>query len=118
MVLRGLLLIVPSFAIVGFAQNMPTLYLGLTLYALSTSVVVPCMTTLVSHYGNVSQKGKNLMKFLNFFSIFLNFYPRALAPSGSYYLILLLKIFCLQKHLSQFPHENVPKHKFTLEMVP
>jgi len=57
MVLRGLLLIVPSFAIVGFAQNMWTLYLGLTLYALSTSVVVPCMTTLVSHYGNVSQKG-------------------------------------------------------------
>ena len=28
MVLRGLLLIVPSFAIVGFAQNIPTLYLG------------------------------------------------------------------------------------------
>lgn len=57
MVLRGLLLIVPSFAIVGFAQNIPTLYLGLALYALSTSVVVPCMTTLVSHYGTVSQKG-------------------------------------------------------------
>eukprot|EP00093_Oithona_nana_P005982 05982.XXX_126793_124899_1 [CDS] Oithona nana genome sequencing. len=57
MVLRGLLLIVPSFAFVGFAQNLPTLYFGLALYALSTSVVVPCMTTLVSHYGNVSQKG-------------------------------------------------------------
>ena len=57
MVLRGLLLIVPSFAIVGFSQNMWQLYLGLTLYALSTSVVVPCMTTMVSHYGNVSQKG-------------------------------------------------------------
>ena len=28
MVLRGLLLIVPSFAIVGFAQNIPTLYVG------------------------------------------------------------------------------------------
>ena len=28
MVLRGLLLIVPSFAIVGFSQNIPTLYLG------------------------------------------------------------------------------------------
>merc|ERR1712223_812260 len=55
--MRGLLLIVPSFAIVGFAQNIPTLYLGLAFYALSTSVVVPCMTTLVSHYGTVSQKG-------------------------------------------------------------
>ena len=60
MVLRGLLLIVPSFAIVGFSQNMWQLYLGLTLYALSTSVVVPCMTTMVSHYGNVSQKGKKI----------------------------------------------------------
>jgi MFS family permease len=57
MVLRGLLIIVPSFAIVGFAQNKLTLYFGLALYALSTSVVVPCMTTMVSHYGNVSQKG-------------------------------------------------------------
>ena len=28
MVLRGLLLIVPSFAFVGFAQNLPTLYFG------------------------------------------------------------------------------------------
>merc|ERR1712020_67718 len=69
MVLRGLLLIVPSFAIVGFAQNMWTLYLGLTLYALSTSVVVPCMTTLVSHYGNVSQKGIILGVFRSLVSI-------------------------------------------------
>ncbi len=57
MVLRGLLIIVPSFAIIGFAQNKLTLYFGLSLYALSTSVVVPCLTTIVSHYGSVSQKG-------------------------------------------------------------
>ena len=40
--------------------NLKSLFLsipGLALYALSTSVVVPCMTTLVSHYGTVSQKG-------------------------------------------------------------
>ena len=31
----------------------------------------------------------------------------------------LLKNFChLQKHLSQFTLENVPKHKFTLNIVP
>ena len=55
--LRGLILIVPSFAIVGFAYNLWTLYLGLALYALSTAVCVPCMTTLVSTYGDASQKG-------------------------------------------------------------
>ena len=33
------------------------LYIGLALYALSTSVVVPCMTTLVSQYGDANQKG-------------------------------------------------------------
>ena len=33
------------------------LYFGLTLYALSTAVVVPCMTTLVSQYGDANQKG-------------------------------------------------------------
>lgn len=57
MVLYGLLLIIPSFAIVGFAYNIFTLYVGLALYALSTSVCVPCMTTLVSSYGDANQKG-------------------------------------------------------------
>jgi hypothetical protein len=33
------------------------LYFGLTLYALSTAVVVPCMSTLVSQYGDANQKG-------------------------------------------------------------
>ena len=57
LVLYGLLAIIPSFAIIGFAYNLWTLYLGLALYALSTSVCVPCMSTLVSGYGDVSQKG-------------------------------------------------------------
>ncbi len=54
---RGLILIIPSFAIIGFAYNLWTLYAGLALYALSTSVCVPCMTTVVSTYGDASQKG-------------------------------------------------------------
>jgi len=33
------------------------LYIGLALYALSTAVVVPCMTTLVSNHGDANQKG-------------------------------------------------------------
>ena len=57
MALYGLLLIIPSFALIGFAGDLPTLYSGLALYAISTSVVVPCLTTMVSKYGDVSQKG-------------------------------------------------------------
>ncbi len=57
MALRGLILIVPAYAIVGFAYSVTSLYVGLALYALSTSVCVPCMTTLVSAYGDASQKG-------------------------------------------------------------
>ena len=38
MALRGLLLIVPSFAVVGFAYSLPMLYFGLFLYAVSTAI--------------------------------------------------------------------------------
>lgn len=53
----ALLLIVPSFAIVGMSQSMLSLYFGLGLYAVSTAFVVPCMTTMVSQYGEHHQKG-------------------------------------------------------------
>ena len=54
---RGLLLIVPSFVIVGLSSSMAQLYLGLGLYAVSTAFVVPCLTSLVSQYGENHQKG-------------------------------------------------------------
>jgi len=55
--MMGLLLIVPSFAIVGSAYSLPTLYLGLSLYAISTAFVVPMLSSLVSQYGGDHQKG-------------------------------------------------------------
>jgi len=53
----GLLLIVPSFVIVGLCSTMLQLYTGLGLYAASTAFVVPCLTTLVAGYGETHQKG-------------------------------------------------------------
>lgn len=53
----ALLLIVPSFIIVGSCSSLPQLYTGLALYATSTAFVVPCLTTLVSRYGADHQKG-------------------------------------------------------------
>ncbi|XP_071448416.1 major facilitator superfamily domain-containing protein 10 [Hetaerina americana] len=53
----GLLLIVPSFVCVGLASSSTLLYVGLLLFAVSTSMVVPCMMTLVSKFGTHDQKG-------------------------------------------------------------
>jgi len=55
--MAGLLLIVPSFVIVGNSQTIAQLYTGLGLYAVSTAFVVPCLTSLVSQYGEHHQKG-------------------------------------------------------------
>lgn len=53
----GLLLIIPSFICVGLASTPVLLYVGLFLFAVSTAMVVPCMTTLVSRLGADHQKG-------------------------------------------------------------
>lgn len=53
----GLLLIIPSFVCVGLASTTFLLYIGVFLFAVSTSMVVPCMTTLVSRLGADHQKG-------------------------------------------------------------
>lgn len=54
---QGLLLIIPAFFCVGLATTQTLLYLGLFLFAVSTSMVVPSTMTLVSQFGTESQKG-------------------------------------------------------------
>nr|CAD7457175.1 unnamed protein product [Timema tahoe] len=53
----GLFLIVPSYVCVGLASSYILLYVGLFLYAVSTAMVVSCLTTLVSKHGSHDQKG-------------------------------------------------------------
>ncbi|XP_050313814.1 major facilitator superfamily domain-containing protein 10 [Anthonomus grandis grandis] len=53
----GLWIIIPSFVCVGLANGPLMLYLGLFLYAVSTAMVVPSITTLASRYGGEQQKG-------------------------------------------------------------
>nr|CAG4652001.1 EOG090X09U7 [Triops cancriformis] len=55
--LLGLLLVIPSFVIIGIATSAPILYVGLALYSFASATVVPCLTTMVSSYGNANQKG-------------------------------------------------------------
>ena len=64
MALRGLLLIVPSFAVVGFAYSLPMLYLGLFLYAVSTAI----WDVKLPHKTYFWANGKHKSNFVNSFS--------------------------------------------------
>ena len=53
----GLVVVVPSFIIMGLAKSIGQIYWSLTLYAFSSAVVVPCLTTIVSSQGPTEQRG-------------------------------------------------------------
>nr|CAG4644134.1 EOG090X09U7 [Lepidurus arcticus] len=55
--LLGLLLVIPSFVIIGIASSAPILFVGLAFYSFASATVVPCLTTMVSSFGNSNQKG-------------------------------------------------------------
>ncbi|KAL1492911.1 hypothetical protein ABEB36_011078 [Hypothenemus hampei] len=71
----GLCIIIPSYAFVGLARGPWFLYFGLFLYAVSTAMVVSCITTLASQYGSTQQKGTVLGIFRS-----LGALARALGP--------------------------------------
>jgi len=106
--LWGLLVVVPSFAIVGSSWNMYSLYSGLFLYAVSTAFVVPCITTLVSTYGEPHQKGIIIGIFRSLGAlgralgpIFGSFLFWSLGPELSYALggFLLLVPYCILRNV-------------------
>lgn len=49
--------LIPAFIMIGVSWNVTILYIGLALYAFAAAIVVPCLSTLVSDYGSVNQKG-------------------------------------------------------------
>lgn len=73
--LVGIMMIIPSFIIIGVSWSPYVLYCGLLLYAFSSGTVVPCLTTLVSKYGAPTQKGTILGIFRS-----LGALARALGP--------------------------------------
>ncbi|XP_053107878.1 major facilitator superfamily domain-containing protein 10 isoform X1 [Hemicordylus capensis] len=54
---RAIMLSVPAFLLIGWSTNLIILSAGLLFYSFAAAVVVPCMSTVVSGYGSVSQKG-------------------------------------------------------------
>ncbi|XP_027206946.2 major facilitator superfamily domain-containing protein 10 isoform X1 [Penaeus vannamei] len=53
----GLVMMIPAFILVGASETNLGLYAGLTLYALGSSMMVPCLTALASYHGADSHKG-------------------------------------------------------------
>lgn len=53
----AMITLIPAFILIGFSWNVTMLYIGLALYSFAAAVVVPCLSTIVSDYGSVSQKG-------------------------------------------------------------
>ncbi|KAM8939554.1 major facilitator superfamily domain-containing protein 10 [Pelodytes ibericus] len=54
---RAILLLIPAFMLIGWANSIVMLGSGLLLYSLAAAIVVPCLSSLVSVYGSASQKG-------------------------------------------------------------
>lgn len=53
----AIITLIPAFIIIGISWNVTMLYIGLALYSFAAAIVVPCLSTLVSDYGSVNQKG-------------------------------------------------------------
>ncbi|XP_042238235.1 major facilitator superfamily domain-containing protein 10-like isoform X2 [Homarus americanus] len=54
---KGLIMMIPAFILIGASETNWGLYTGLTLYALGSSMMVPCLTALASYHGAESHKG-------------------------------------------------------------
>ncbi|XP_063853018.1 major facilitator superfamily domain-containing protein 10-like isoform X2 [Scylla paramamosain] len=54
---EGLMMMIPAFILIGASETNLGLYSGLTLYAIGSSMMVPCLTALASCHGAASHKG-------------------------------------------------------------
>jgi len=56
--IKGLLLLIPGFVLIGLANHVYLFHIGLFLFSFAAASVVPCLTSMVSNFGNESEKGK------------------------------------------------------------
>lgn len=54
---QAIILLIPAFLLIGWANGLTMLGCGLLLYSFAAAIVVPCLSSLVSTYGSASQKG-------------------------------------------------------------
>jgi len=71
----GILLVAPGFLLIGSADSASTLYGGLTLMAIGSALVMPCLSALVSRYAPAKDQGLALGSFRSMGSL-----SRAIGP--------------------------------------
>ncbi|KAM4708750.1 major facilitator superfamily domain-containing protein 10 [Discoglossus pictus] len=54
---RAIILLIPAFVLIGWANSLTMLGIGLLLYSFAAAIVVPCLSSVVSTHGSASQKG-------------------------------------------------------------
>ncbi len=91
LVIVGMLLVVPGLLIVGICQTQGLLYAGLFLLAGGSSLVTPCLTSLISLYSPEDRQGESLGIFRSLGSL-----ARAFAP--------ILGAFLYWKYGSEWPY--------------
>ena len=60
MALQGLIFLIPGLIAIGLTQSSWTLYLGLFFLAVGSSMVIPCLTSLVSLYTPSENQGQSI----------------------------------------------------------
>ncbi|XP_028391458.1 major facilitator superfamily domain-containing protein 10-like [Dendronephthya gigantea] len=55
---RGIIALIPAMVFLGTAGSMKLFYCGIVLFAFGAATVVSALTTIVSKYGDTTQKGK------------------------------------------------------------
>lgn len=55
--IKAIMILIPSFLIIALASNQIVFYIGLSLYTYASAIVIPCITTISSIYGNDDEKG-------------------------------------------------------------
>ena len=56
---RSICVLIVGFVVIGFATESWMLYAGLVPFAYAAASVVPCLSSAVSNYGGISEKGKD-----------------------------------------------------------
>ena len=57
MALIGLTMVIPSFILMGLSSRVTHIYFSLTMYAIASAIVVPCLTTIISTHCPVESRG-------------------------------------------------------------
>ncbi|CAF1293120.1 unnamed protein product [Didymodactylos carnosus] len=55
--LKGIIILIPAFIILGFATSIPIFYIGLLLFSLASGIVINVINSFASKFGLDSEKG-------------------------------------------------------------